>query len=106
MHIKRVVIEGFRVYRSRVAPEDFSRQHNVVVGANGSGKSNFFAAIQFVLGDLGSSTVLQAAHACLRADVPHLSDDRHFHPDMEAANRLVRSGALVAIAGDLLPGVA
>ncbi|MBP2274842.1 MULTISPECIES: histidine ammonia-lyase [Sphingomonas] len=55
---------------------------------------------------LASSTVLQAAHACLRADVPHLSDDRHFHPDMEAANRLVRSGALVAIAGDLLPGVA
>ena len=30
------------------------------VGANGSGKSNFFAAIQFVLGELGSSATLRA----------------------------------------------
>ena len=60
MHIRRVIIEGFRVYRSRVEPADFSPQHNVVVGANGSGKSNFFAAIQFVLGELGSSHQLSA----------------------------------------------
>lgn len=58
--IKRVVIEGFRVYRNRLEPAPFSPRHNVVVGANGSGKSNFFAAIQFVLGDLGSSTTLRA----------------------------------------------
>ncbi|WP_380784317.1 histidine ammonia-lyase [Sphingomonas sp. R86520] len=55
---------------------------------------------------LVSSTVLQAVHVCLRAEVPRLTDDRHFHPDMEVANRLIRSGALAAIAGDLLPGVA
>ena len=29
----------------------FSPGHNVVVGRNGSGKSNFFAAIRFVLND-------------------------------------------------------
>ena len=58
MHIRRVVIEGFRVYRTRVEPAEFSQQHNVVVGANGSGKSNFFAAIQFVLGELGNSQML------------------------------------------------
>jgi chromosome segregation ATPase len=29
----------------------FSPQHNIVVGRNGSGKSNFFSAIQFVLSD-------------------------------------------------------
>jgi structural maintenance of chromosome 3 (chondroitin sulfate proteoglycan 6) len=28
-----------------------SPQHNIVVGRNGSGKSNFFSAIQFVLSD-------------------------------------------------------
>jgi histidine ammonia-lyase len=55
---------------------------------------------------LASSTVLQAARACLRAEVPRLTDDRHFHPDMEVANRLIRSGALASIAGDLVPGVA
>lgn len=31
--------------------EPFSPKHNVIVGRNGSGKSNFFYAIQFVLSD-------------------------------------------------------
>ncbi|KAG7928817.1 hypothetical protein KL925_000998 [Ogataea polymorpha] len=31
--------------------DSFSPKHNVVVGRNGSGKSNFFAAIRFVLSD-------------------------------------------------------
>ncbi|GME99232.1 unnamed protein product [Ambrosiozyma monospora] len=31
--------------------DSFSPHHNVVVGRNGSGKSNFFAAIRFVLSD-------------------------------------------------------
>ena len=60
MHIKRIVLEGFRVYRARVQPDDLSPRHNVVVGANGSGKSNFFAAISFVLGELGSSNQMPA----------------------------------------------
>jgi histidine ammonia-lyase len=35
-----------------------------------------------------------------------LEDDRHFHPDMEAANDLVRSGAVIdAAAAVELPGV-
>ncbi|MDE1917189.1 MAG: histidine ammonia-lyase [Sphingomonadales bacterium] len=54
---------------------------------------------------LTSSSWLEAARALLRAQVPALADDRHFHPDMEAANRLIRSGALAAVAGDLLPDV-
>ncbi|KQN04952.1 histidine ammonia-lyase [Sphingobium sp. Leaf26] len=55
---------------------------------------------------LASSTMLEAARARLRAIVPHLTDDRHFHPDMEAANALIRSGALAVIAADHLPGIA
>ena len=54
---------------------------------------------------LKSSDALEAVRALTRAQVPHLDDDRHFHPDMEAANALVRSGAVIATAGDL-PGVA
>ncbi|MCI3131937.1 histidine ammonia-lyase [Phenylobacterium aquaticum] len=53
---------------------------------------------------LKSSPVLEAVRAILRAQVPHLDEDRHFHPDMEAALALVRSGALADAAGDL-PGV-
>ena len=55
---------------------------------------------------LKSSDRLEAARGALREVVPALDDDRYFHPDMEAANTLVRSGKLIAIAGCALPGVA
>ncbi|WOO77394.1 Chromosome segregation protein sudA [Vanrija pseudolonga] len=51
MHIKTITIQGFKSYRDQVAVDPFSPGHNVVVGRNGSGKSNFFAAIRFVLSD-------------------------------------------------------
>ncbi|KAG8990253.1 Structural maintenance of chromosomes protein 3 [Tulasnella sp. JGI-2019a] len=51
MHIKTLTIQGFKSYRDQTAIEPFSPGHNVVVGRNGSGKSNFFAAIRFVLSD-------------------------------------------------------
>jgi len=41
MHIKQVIIEGFRTYKSRtVIP--FGPGANAIVGFNGSGKSNIF----------------------------------------------------------------
>jgi structural maintenance of chromosome 3 (chondroitin sulfate proteoglycan 6) len=49
MHIKQVLISGFRSFRNQTEIENFSSKHNVIVGRNGSGKSNFFDAIQFVL---------------------------------------------------------
>nr|CAD59411.1 SMC3 protein [Oryza sativa] len=52
MYIKQVVIEGFKSYREEISTEPFSPKVNVVVGANGSGKSNFFHAIRFVLSDM------------------------------------------------------
>ncbi|KAH3675796.1 hypothetical protein WICPIJ_009249 [Wickerhamomyces pijperi] len=51
MHIKRIVIQGFKTYKNTTVIDDISPGHNVVVGRNGSGKSNFFAAIRFVLSD-------------------------------------------------------
>ncbi|XP_022671008.1 structural maintenance of chromosomes protein 3-like [Varroa destructor] len=51
MHIKQIIIQGFRSYKEQTVTEPFSAGHNVVVGRNGSGKSNFFYAIQFVLSD-------------------------------------------------------
>lgn len=38
-------------YKNQTIVEPFSPKHNVIVGRNGSGKSNFFAAIRFVLSD-------------------------------------------------------
>jgi len=54
---------------------------------------------------LVSSEALEAVRAQLRAEVPHLEEDRHFHPDMQIANRLVRSGAVIEAAALALPGV-
>jgi len=56
---------------------------------------------------LRSSGALEAVRSLLRAQVPHLDNDRHFHPDMEKANALVRSGAVIgAVNAIALPGIA
>lgn len=54
---------------------------------------------------LQSSGPLEAARALIREGIPHLDDDRHFHPDIEAALALVRSGAVIEAAGGSLPGI-
>lgn len=52
MHIKQVIIRGFKTYKDQVSlAEDFHPGVNVVVGFNGSGKTNFFNAILFVISD-------------------------------------------------------
>ena len=55
---------------------------------------------------LKSSAPLEAARALVRSEVPHLDEDRHFHPDMEKAIAMVRDGRLAKAAGGVkLPGV-
>jgi len=51
MHIKQITICGFKSYRDVTMAGPFDANHNVVVGRNGSGKSNFFDAVRFVLSD-------------------------------------------------------
>jgi len=48
---------------------------------------------------LTSSKPLEAVRTLLRSQVPHLDEDRHFHPDMETAIAMVRSGAIIEAAG-------
>ena len=54
MYIKQITIQGFKSYKNQTIVDSFSPKHNVIVGRNGSGKSNFFAAMRFVLGDTNS----------------------------------------------------
>ncbi|KAI8994869.1 RecF/RecN/SMC [Pilobolus umbonatus] len=51
MYIKQIIIQGFKSYKDQITIDPFSEKHNVIVGRNGTGKSNFFSAIRFVLGD-------------------------------------------------------
>jgi histidine ammonia-lyase len=54
---------------------------------------------------LVSSEPLEALRRLVRSEVPHLDDDRHFHPDIEKAIGLVRFGAAIETVGVRLPGV-
>ena len=49
MYIKRIIIKGFKTYRNETIIDDLSPHQNVIIGSNGSGKSNLFSAIRFVL---------------------------------------------------------
>ncbi|GMR41080.1 hypothetical protein PMAYCL1PPCAC_11275 [Pristionchus mayeri] len=51
MYIKEINVCGFRSYKDTTSIDTFSRKNNVVVGRNGSGKSNFFHAVAFVLSE-------------------------------------------------------
>ncbi|WP_332777663.1 histidine ammonia-lyase [Polaromonas sp.] len=56
---------------------------------------------------LVSSKALESVRQLLRNEVPHLEDDRHFHPDLEKAIALVRSGAIAQAASQVaLPDIA
>ena len=55
---------------------------------------------------LTSSPPLERARELLRESVPHLGDDRYFHPDIEAATGLIRTRSLIEAAGSrLLPSL-
>lgn len=50
MRVKSVVLDGFKSYAHRRELEDLSPHFNAITGLNGSGKSNIFDAICFVMG--------------------------------------------------------
>jgi histidine ammonia-lyase len=55
---------------------------------------------------LSSSPPLEAVRMLARGKIPHLDEDRFFHPDIEAAIGLVRAGAIIEAAGQaILPTI-
>jgi histidine ammonia-lyase len=55
---------------------------------------------------LASSAPLEALRSLLRRDVPHLENDRYFHPDITAATSLVSCRAVIdAVGAAALPGL-
>ena len=65
MHIKRVTVIGWKSYRDKSGIKECSPGFNVVFGRNGSGKSNFFEAIRFVLSDDYTSVRRKDRHGLL-----------------------------------------
>ncbi|XP_041256126.1 structural maintenance of chromosomes protein 2 [Onychostruthus taczanowskii] len=60
MHIKSIVLEGFKSYAQRTEINDFDPLFNAITGLNGSGKSNILDSICFVLGITNLSQVRAA----------------------------------------------
>jgi histidine ammonia-lyase len=56
-------------------------------------------------GSLASSEPVERVRRLVRAQVPHLEDDRYLAPDIAAAADLVRSGAVIETASIALPEV-
>ena len=50
MHIKQIIIDGFKSYANRTVIDNWDKQFNAITGLNGSGKSNILDSICFVLG--------------------------------------------------------
>ena len=62
-------------YKNQTVVNPFSPKLNVIVGRNGSGKSNFFAAIRFVLSDAYSQMGREERQALI-----HVSDSSTSSP--------------------------
>ncbi|GKT34514.1 structural maintenance of chromosomes protein 2-1, partial [Aduncisulcus paluster] len=50
MYIRNLILEGFKSYSKKTVVGNLSRHLNCITGRNGSGKSNIFDALCFVLG--------------------------------------------------------
>ncbi|XP_025958908.2 structural maintenance of chromosomes protein 2 [Dromaius novaehollandiae] len=57
MHIKTIIIEGFKSYAQRTEINGFDPLFNAITGLNGSGKSNILDSICFLLGIANLSQV-------------------------------------------------
>lgn len=60
MHIKSLIIDGFKSYGKRVELKDFDPEFNAITGLNGTGKSNILDAICFTLGISAMNTIRAA----------------------------------------------
>jgi len=63
----------YRSYKNQLVVNPFSPKLNVIVGRNGSGKSNFFAAIRFVLSDAYSQMGREERQALIHVTISDFS---------------------------------
>ena len=74
MHIKEIILEGFKSYSGRTIIKGFDSQFNAITGLNGSEKSNILDAILFVLGL--SKNLEIVSFICFKNQVKSLKNTR------------------------------
>lgn len=65
MHIKSIILDGFKSYAQRTEIDGFDPLFNAITGLNGSGKSNILDSICFVLGITNLTQVRRIEQASL-----------------------------------------
>lgn len=80
MHIKSIVLDGFKSYGNRVEITGFDPQFNAITGLNGTGKSNILDSICFVLGITNLSNVSMFFYYLFIVDTSRqiISNDERF----------------------------
>ena len=76
MHLKEIVLDGFKSYAVRTVVSGFDPEFNAITGLNGSGKSNILDSICFVL---GISNLTQVRPAPPTPGAPRARPRRHRH---------------------------
>lgn len=67
MHIKSIILDGFKSYGQRIEINGFDKEFNAITGFNGSGKSNILDGICFVLGISNLGQVKRNSFEALRS---------------------------------------
>uniref|UniRef100_A0A8C4Y2I3 Structural maintenance of chromosomes 2 n=1 Tax=Gopherus evgoodei TaxID=1825980 RepID=A0A8C4Y2I3_9SAUR len=71
MHIKSIILEGFKSYAQRTEVNGFDPLFNAITGLNGSGKSNILDSICFLLGISNLSQVKRKEKYCTKPFLDH-----------------------------------
>lgn len=90
MHIKEIIIDGFKSYAQKTTVPNFDSQFNAITGLNGSGKSNILDSICFVLGisNLSQARVFAPARMSpeLQLSAPPERKNRSVSPQVRAGS--------------------
>ena len=75
LNIKHVVIKRYKSYREMLYMDELSKGVNLIIGANGNGKSNFLDSIMYVLTDKYQNMRQEDKKLLLHEDITDKSED-------------------------------
>ena len=75
LNIKHVVMKRYKSYREMLYMDELSKGINLIIGANGNGKSNFLDSIMYVLTDKYQNMRQEDKKLLLHEDITDKSED-------------------------------
>ena len=75
LNIKHIVLKRYKSYREMLYMDELSKGVNLIIGANGNGKSNFLDSIMYVLTDKYQSMRQEDKKLLLHEDITDKNED-------------------------------